>query len=140
MRIKKVLIVMVIGIAVVVLVTLLPSDKKTKYEEIWNISLPKDAVSRYYQHSDTGFHGDGEYYEIFETQNINQDNQTWISKKNKNIENLFENNLKDLNIPAQKYPDFTTQYMYQMKESEQGDDYLIMLYQNNHLYMLMNLL
>lgn len=139
MKIKKVLMVIVVGIIGVVLVTLLSADKKAKYEKNWNISLPKDAVSLYYQHSEIGFTGDGTYYEIYKTQSIDQDDQTWISKKNEEIENLFETNLKDLNVSTDEYPNFTNEYIYQIKKNEH-DDYLIMLYQNNHLYMLMDLI
>lgn len=118
------------------------SNTTNKYKKNWDIGLPNDIELIYCEKSNIGFNGDGTYYEIYNIskESIYKISDSWIDNRTNDVEECFKERLSNLGVPKSQYPKFTEKYLFKkLIDKEDERDYLIMLYQNGKIYMLIDL-
>lgn len=103
--------------------------KKPKHEKYihWNIALPTTMQS-IYQKQDTGFHGDGLYYDVFKLEKADDVFKNYNTKKDSTIERKIIDSLEFLRVEESKYPDFKKTYYWRQFEKNHADTLWILYF------------
>lgn len=117
------------------------------YEGNWNITIPYTFKEKYNKASPTGFHGDGERYTIFVSNNSKgfTDRNKFTEKPNAEIKPYIYRVMDELNIPKDKRVPTGKKYKWFKKEhrwpvtgkfqlGDNGDVLVILWFEDTHSY------
>lgn len=137
MNLKKFIVFFLLGIFCIVvglyIIGRLYYTNERIIEESWNIDLPEGLEEEYYQHSEIGFQGDGEYYHVFSSkgsESIDEFVRDFETEKNPDMENTVTAILDELAVPKNKRINFHEDYLWMVKfDSVDPRDTLYLIYQ-----------